>query len=62
MERIDLLVDGDRRLGYPGRECASLWGEMKEMREITDAAIAIRGGGLLGSVAEADVLEPLAGR
>lgn len=61
MERIDLLIKGIGRLVTPPGNAPRCGQEMKEIREITDAAVAIREGriALFGSAQE--VLDLLAG-
>ncbi|WP_091220129.1 imidazolonepropionase [Paenibacillus sp. BC26] len=61
MERIDLLVTGIGRLITPIGNAPRYGGEMKELREITNAAIAIQGGRIALVGSEEDVTNRLQG-
>ncbi|NBD24582.1 imidazolonepropionase [Paenibacillus sp. T1] len=61
MERIDLLLTGIGRLVTPVGNAPRYGAEMKEIREIPHAAIAIRDGRIALVGPEADVLHALAG-
>ncbi|SFS54959.1 imidazolonepropionase [Paenibacillus sp. BC26] len=61
IERIDLLVTGIGRLITPIGNAPRYGGEMKELREITNAAIAIQGGRIALVGSEEDVTNRLQG-
>ncbi|SDN39092.1 imidazolonepropionase [Paenibacillus sp. yr247] len=61
MERIDLLITGIGRLVTPPGNATRCGREMKEIREITDAAVAIRNGRITLVGPEQEVRDFLAG-
>ncbi|WP_338044813.1 imidazolonepropionase [Paenibacillus lignilyticus] len=61
MERIDLLLTGIGRLVTPIGNVPRYGGEMKELREITNAAVAIQGGRIALVGSEEDVTNRLQG-
>ncbi|MBP3961785.1 imidazolonepropionase [Paenibacillus sp. DLE-14] len=61
IERIDLLLTGIGRLVTPIGNVPRYGGEMKELREITNAAVAIQGGRIALVGSEEDVTNRLQG-